>query len=61
VSLVLSIFSQDILPIFVIAGVGLLLARRFDASVKTLPAADEPGAGHSRSVRRPRTQLFHCL
>jgi predicted permease len=36
VSLVLSIFSQDILPIFVIAGIGFLLARRFGASVKTL-------------------------
>jgi len=36
VSLVLSIFSQDILPIFVVAGVGFLLARRFGANVKTL-------------------------
>ena len=35
-SLVLSIFSQDILPIFVIAGIGFLLARRFGANVKTL-------------------------
>ncbi len=36
VSLVLSIFSQDILPIFVVAGIGFVLARRFGASVKTL-------------------------
>ena len=35
-SLVVSIFSQDILPIFVVAGVGFLLARRFGANVKTL-------------------------
>ena len=35
-TLVLSIFSQDILPIFVIAGIGFLLARRFGANVKTL-------------------------
>ena len=35
-SLVVSIFSQDILPIFVVAGVGFLLARRFGAHVKTL-------------------------
>ena len=35
-SLVLSIFSQDILPIFVIAGIGFLMARRFGASVKTM-------------------------
>jgi len=36
VSLVLSIFSQDILPVFVLAGIGFLLARRFGANVKTL-------------------------
>jgi predicted permease len=36
VSLVLSIFSQDILPIFVIAGIGFLMARRFGANVKTM-------------------------
>ena len=35
-NLVASIFASDILPIFVIAGVGFLLARRFGASVKTL-------------------------
>jgi len=35
-SLVLSIFSQDILPIFVVAGIGFLMARRFDANVKTM-------------------------
>src|SRR5882724_12770319 len=35
-SLVLSIFSQDILPIFVIAGIGFLMARRFGANVKTM-------------------------
>ena len=34
--LVASIFVSDILPIFVIAAVGFLLARRFGASVKTL-------------------------
>jgi len=34
--LVASIFASDILPIFIIAGVGFLLARRFGASVKTL-------------------------
>src|SRR5215471_6178299 len=34
--LVASIFASDILPIFVIAAVGFLLARRFGASVKTL-------------------------
>src|SRR6516164_4848577 len=34
--LVASIFVSDILPIFIIAGVGFLLARRFGASVKTL-------------------------
>jgi predicted permease len=32
----LSIFTDDILPIFVIAGIGFILARHFDASVKTL-------------------------
>jgi predicted permease len=31
-----SIFSSDILPIFIIAGVGFFLARRFGANVKTL-------------------------
>jgi predicted permease len=36
VSLVLSIFSQDILPIFVIAAVGFVLARYVGASVRTL-------------------------
>jgi hypothetical protein len=36
VSLILSIFTQDILPIFVIAAVGFILARRFGASVKTV-------------------------
>jgi len=35
-SLVFSIFSQDILPIFVIAGIGFLMARRFGANVKTM-------------------------
>ena len=35
-SLILAIFSQDILPIFVIAGIGFLLARWFGAHVKTL-------------------------
>jgi predicted permease len=34
--LVGSIFASDIVPIFVVAGVGFLLARRFGASVKTL-------------------------
>ncbi len=34
--LVASIFVSDILPIFLIAGVGFLLARRLGASVKTL-------------------------
>ena len=34
--LVASIFASDILPIFVIAGVGFVLARRFGANVKTL-------------------------
>src|SRR5258705_430801 len=32
----LSIFAQDILPIFVVAAIGFLLARRFGADVKTL-------------------------
>jgi malate permease and related proteins len=36
VQLVASIFASDILPIFVLAGVGFLLARRFRADVKTL-------------------------
>ena len=36
VSLVASIFASDILPIFIVAGVGFLLARRFGASVRTL-------------------------
>jgi predicted permease len=36
VQLVASIFVSDILPIFVIAGVGFLLARRLGANVKTL-------------------------
>ena len=35
-SLVASIFASDILPIFILAGVGFLLARRFRAEVKTL-------------------------
>ena len=35
-SLVLSIFLNDITPIFVLAGVGFLLARRAAASVRTL-------------------------
>jgi len=34
--LVASIFASDILPIFVVAGVGFILARRFRADVKTL-------------------------
>src|SRR5215510_9887408 len=34
--LVASIFVSDILPIFIIAGVGFLLARRLGANVKTL-------------------------
>jgi hypothetical protein len=34
--LVASIFVSDILPIFVVAGIGFLLARRLDANVKTL-------------------------
>jgi len=36
VQLVASIFASDILPIFIIAGVGFILARRFGAGVKTL-------------------------
>jgi len=36
VTVVLSVFVSDILPIFLIAGVGYLLARRLQASVKTL-------------------------
>jgi predicted permease len=36
VSLVLSIFTQDILPIFLVAGVGYVLAKRVAADVKTL-------------------------
>jgi hypothetical protein len=35
-NLVASIFASDILPIFIIAGAGFILARRFGASVKTL-------------------------
>jgi len=35
-NLVASIFASDILPIFILAGVGFFLARRFGASVKTL-------------------------
>lgn len=35
-SLLLSIFASDILPVFCVAAVGFLLARRFDASVVTL-------------------------
>src|SRR5712691_953850 len=34
--LVASIFASDILPIFIIAGAGFILARRFGAGVKTL-------------------------
>jgi len=36
VTLLVSIFAEDILPIFLIAGAGFLLARRLQASVKTL-------------------------
>jgi predicted permease len=36
VTVLLAIFASDILPIFLIAGVGYLLARFLDASVKTL-------------------------
>src|SRR6266852_3584799 len=35
-ALLLSIFASDILPIFAIAGVGFVLARRFAADVRTL-------------------------
>ena len=35
-SLVASIFLNDITPIFVLAGIGFLLARHVGASVKTL-------------------------
>jgi predicted permease len=35
-NLLLSIFANDIVPIFAIAGVGFLLARQFDASVETV-------------------------
>jgi predicted permease len=35
-SLLVSIFASDILPIFIIAGIGFLLARRLRASVTTL-------------------------
>ena len=35
-NLLLSIFASDILPIFVIAGIGFLLARKLQANVKTL-------------------------
>ena len=35
-TVLISIFASDILPIFLIAGVGFLLARWLDASVKTL-------------------------
>jgi len=34
--LLLSILASDILPIFVIAGIGFVLARHFDASVRTV-------------------------
>lgn len=34
--LIASIFASDILPIFILAGVGFVLARRFRADVKTL-------------------------
>src|SRR5216117_3796991 len=36
VNILLSIFVSDILPIFLIAGAGFLLARKLQASVKTL-------------------------
>src|ERR1041385_5218275 len=36
VFMLISIFVSDILPIFVIAAVGFLLARKLQASVKTL-------------------------
>jgi hypothetical protein len=35
-TVLISIFVSDILPIFIIAGVGFLLARRLEASVKTV-------------------------
>jgi malate permease and related proteins len=35
-NLLVSIFANDIVPIFAIAGVGFLLARHFDASVETV-------------------------
>jgi len=35
-NLIASIFASDILPIFILAGVGFILARRFRAEVKTL-------------------------
>jgi malate permease and related proteins len=35
-NLLLSIFANDIVPIFAIAGAGFLLARHFDASVETV-------------------------
>ncbi|HVH26548.1 MAG TPA: AEC family transporter, partial [Vicinamibacterales bacterium] len=35
-NLLFSIFADDIIPIFAIAGVGFLLARHFDASVRTV-------------------------
>lgn len=35
-SLLLSIFASDILPVFCVAAVGFILARRFDANVVTL-------------------------
>lgn len=35
-NLLVSIFAADILPIFVIAGIGFLLARKLQASVRTL-------------------------
>ena len=35
-SLLLSILRDDILPIFIVAGVGFVLARHFDVSVQTL-------------------------
>jgi len=36
ISLIGSIFASDILPIFILAGVGFVLARRFRAEVRTL-------------------------
>ena len=35
-NLIASIFASDILPIFILAGVGFVLARRFRAEVRTL-------------------------